>query len=70
MRTTKQPYRSPLARLQPLSSDIEVIKRDGWQDEHILVVCETDQRLSEFERDCIRRIGNRLYGLKSEVCDE
>lgn len=70
MRTTKQPYRSPLARLQPLSSDIEVIKRDGWQDEHILVVSETDQRLSEFERECIRRIGNRLYGLKPEVCDE
>lgn len=70
MRTTKHPYRSPLARLQPLSSDIEVIKRDGWQDEHILVVCVTDQRLSEFERECIRRIGNRLYGLKSEVCDE
>lgn len=70
MRTAKQPYRSPLARLQPTSIDVEVIKRDGWQDEHILVVCETDERLSEFERECIRRIGNRLYGIKSGACDE
>lgn len=70
MRTAKQPYRSPLARLQPNSIDVEVVKRDGWQDEHILVICEADERLSEFERECVRRIGNRLYGLKVQVRDE
>ena len=70
MRTSKQPYRSPLARLQPNSIDVEVVKRDGWQDEHILVICEADERLSEFERECVRRIGNRLYGLKAQVRDE
>jgi len=70
MRTAKQPYRSPLARLQPNSVDVEVIKREGWQDEHILVVSETDERLSEFERECVRRIGNRLFGFKDQVRDE
>ena len=70
MRTSKQTYRNPLARFQPTSTDVEVIKRDGWQDEHILVISDTDERLSEFERECVRRIGNRLYGLKTEAQDE
>ena len=40
----------------------ERLKRDGWQDQHILVVSADDQRLSWPEREFIRHIGEKLYG--------
>ena len=55
-------YRSPLARLQPQTTDLEEIKQNGWREQHILVVADTDARLDFVEREFIRRIGNRLYG--------
>jgi hypothetical protein len=56
-------YRSPLARLLPEPRpDPETIKRDGWREQHILVVNANDRRLDTFERELVRRIGNRLYG--------
>ncbi len=57
-------YSSPLGRYQPEPTDIEVTKRNGWQEQHILVVSENDNRLDFVEREFIRRIGNRLYGGK------
>ena len=56
-------YRSPLARLvaEP-RPDPEEIKREGWLDQHILVVNAADERLDFIEREFIRRIGERLYG--------
>jgi hypothetical protein len=62
MRTPIPPYRCPLGRMQPESVDVEVVKRRGWREEHILVVSESDTRLDFIEREFIRRIGDRLYG--------
>jgi hypothetical protein len=42
--------------------DIEAVKQRGWQEEHILVVSDSDSRLDFAERELIRRIGERLYG--------
>lgn len=55
-------YPSPLGRLQPVAVDLDVIKQRGWQDQHILVVSDADERLDFLERQMIRRIGERLYG--------
>ena len=62
MRTPIPPYRCPLGHMQPESVDVEVVKQRGWQEEHILVVSESDTRLDFIEREFIRRIGERLYG--------
>ena len=53
---------SPLGRMQPEVADLDAIKQRGWQEQHILVVCESDDRLDFTERELIRRIGERLYG--------
>lgn len=57
-------YRCPLGRFQPKSTDLEVVKRIGWQQDHILVVKEDDDRLDFVEKEIVRRIGERLYGGK------
>lgn len=43
-------------------TDPELIKREGWRSEQILVVKADDQRLSWPEREQIKQIGERLYG--------
>ncbi|OKA46160.1 hypothetical protein BH759_04010 [Ralstonia solanacearum] len=55
-------YRSALARTQTEVTDLEVFKRQGWRDQRILVVNESDERLDFLERELVRRIGERLYG--------
>ena len=40
----------------------EHIKRDGRRDQGILVVAETDDRLTWPERELIRHLGEKLYG--------
>lgn len=55
-------YRCPLGRLQPEPTDLEVVKQQGWRDQHILVINESDERLDFVEREFVRRIGERLYG--------
>jgi hypothetical protein len=42
----------------------EDIKREGWRAEGILVVSETDPRLSWPERELIRQLGIKLYGCR------
>ena len=64
MKIPAQQYRCPLGRLQPQTSDLEVIKQTGWRDQNILVVSEQDDRLDFVEREFVRRIGERLYGGK------
>ena len=65
MRVPTSNYRSPLGRLQPEPRpDPEQIKREGWRDQHILVVSPDDERLDWVERELLRRIGDRLYGEK------
>jgi hypothetical protein len=63
MRVPPASYRCPLDRLQPERTDVEAVKERGWREEHILVVSESDARLDFVEREFVRRIGERLYGL-------
>ena len=62
MKIPQHPYRCPLARLIPEPVDAEAVKRDGWREQHILVVNEADERLDFVERELVRRLGERLYG--------
>jgi hypothetical protein len=62
MKIPQPRYPSPLGRMQPTPVDLDVVKQRGWQDQHILVVSENDERLDFIERQLIRRIGERLYG--------
>ncbi len=55
-------YPSPLGRMQPTPMDVEAAKRQGWREQHILVVSHDDERLDFLERQLIRSIGERLYG--------
>jgi hypothetical protein len=57
-------YRCPLGPMQPEPVDLEAVKREGWQSQHILVVAEDDRRLGISERAFVRRLGERLYGAK------
>ena len=63
MKIPAQHYRCPLDRSSS-REDPESIKRQGWLDQHILVVSEEDARLDFVEREFVRRIGERLYGGK------
>ena len=63
MKIPAQQYRCPLGRLQPQTAVLEAIKQTGWRDQHILVVNASDERLDFIEREIVRRIGERLYGL-------
>jgi hypothetical protein len=42
--------------------DVEATKRQGWREQHILVISDEDERLDFMERQLIRSIGQRLYG--------
>ncbi len=62
MKVPAHTYRCPLDKAQPTAMDLDAIKRSGWQDQHILVVSDRDERLDFIERELVRRIGDRLYG--------
>ena len=62
MKITSQRYQCPLGRLQPQVTDLEAVKRNGWREQHILVVSETDSRLDFIEQAFVKRIGERLFG--------
>jgi hypothetical protein len=62
MKVPTPQYRCPLGRLQPNVTDLDAMKRNGWRDQHILVVNASDERLDFIEREIVRRIGERLYG--------
>ena len=55
-------YPSPLGRMQATPMDVEAAKRQGWREQHILVVSDEDDRLDFLERQLIRSIGERLHG--------
>jgi hypothetical protein len=59
-------YSSSLGRIQPKTLDVESAKQEGWQKQHILVVSDDDARLDFLEREVVRRIGNRLYGISAK----
>ena len=62
MKSPQPRYPSPLASMQGERIDLNAIKQRGWQELHILVVSDRDDRLNLVERELIRRIGERLYG--------
>jgi len=47
--------------------DPETVKRTGWQDQGVLVIAESDPRLTWPERELIRQLGAKLYGPRPEV---
>ena len=63
MKIPPHSYRCPLGRLQPNVTDLEAVKECGWREQRILVVSDTDERLDFVEREFVRRLGERLYGL-------
>lgn len=58
--------RSHLGRYQVTAIDAEAQKRQGWQEQGILVVAEQDPRLSPPEQIMVRQLGSRLYGERRE----
>ena len=46
----------------PESVDFERVKRDGWQEDRILVISPDHPGLDWSERQAVINIGNRLYG--------
>jgi hypothetical protein len=57
-------YRCPLAKLAAAKPDPEQVKREGWQNQRILVVSPDDHRIDFVERQLLENIGERLYGPK------
>ena len=54
--------------------DAEQVKRDGWQEQGVLVIAETDHRLTPDqvrgrlwpERELVRQLGAKLYGARPQ----
>lgn len=46
--------------------DPERIKRDGWQDQGILVISPADKRLTWPERELVKQLGEKLYGKRTD----
>ena len=38
MKVPQYRYRCPLGNLQPTTPDLDAVKREGWRNDHILVV--------------------------------
>ena len=57
----KNPLKSNLGRMQPSLIDAEKIKREGWNNDGILVVKVDDERLSWPEKELIKQIGDKIY---------
>lgn len=64
MKTGHQPAppRCTLARLIQEPMDRDAVKRQGWLEQGILVISETDPDLSPTERAAVRSIGNNKFG--------
>lgn len=45
----------------------EEIKREGWREQKVLVVSETDPRLTWPERELVWQLGDKLYGCRKEA---
>ncbi len=65
MKVPTPQYRCPLGKLQPEVTDLDALKERGWREQGILVVSQDDQRLDWMERQLLKNIGERLYGVAS-----
>ena len=61
----RNPFKSNLGRIQPEQIDKEKIKREGWNNDGILVVKVDDERLSWPEKELIKQIGDKIYKNKN-----
>lgn len=59
-----KPPTCTLGRFVPSHMDTESVKREGFNQQGILVVAVDDQRLSWIERQIIKQLGERIYGKK------
>ncbi len=62
-----RPPESVLGLASPSRFDTEAIKRYGWKDRSILVVQADDPRLTWPERELVRQLGDKLYGIPREA---
>ena len=60
--TAPRPPRCALARIISETTDVDVIKTEGWNEHGILVISKDDYRLSTIEREYVRIIGDKIYG--------
>ena len=60
-------YRCPLEPWLGETPDLEVLKRQGWRNQRILVIRPDDRRLDFHEREIVKRIGERLYGRREKA---
>lgn len=60
-----QPPRCALARIIAEPMDTATVKRNGWQEQGILVVSHDDPDLNIIEREFVRTIGDKKYGKRS-----
>lgn len=44
--------------------DPDQVKRDGWRETGLLAVSVDDERLTWPERELVRQLGEKLYGIK------
>ncbi len=65
MNSVNNPLKSNLGRIQPKQIDTEKLKREGWNNDKILVVKADDERLSWPEKELIMQIGDKIYNNKS-----
>ncbi len=65
----QNPIRSNLGRIQPKQIDAEKLKREGWNNDGILVVKVDDERLSWPEKELIKQIGDKIYNNKNSRID-
>lgn len=47
-------------------TDPDIIKREGWREQGVLVVSAEDRRLTWAERELVRQLGDKLYGEKRD----
>ena len=59
-----RPPTCTLGRFVPSHMDTESVKREGFNQQGILVVAVDDQRLSWIERQIVKQLGERIYGKK------
>ena len=61
----QNPLRSNLGRIQPKQIDDEKLKREGWNNDGILIIKADDERLSWPEKELIKQIGDKIYNNKT-----
>lgn len=45
--------------------DPDLVKREGWQEQGVLAVAVSDERLTWPERELVRQLGEKLYGKRT-----